>query len=124
MPPKPAVQPAGMVDALDEAQELDAANEEAREDEAPVVIPKPVSKKKIKVRAKHAGFIHQSRKVEGNQFEVYPHELGDWMECIDPVERKKHEEAVMKRNKRVNKRSFIEDEIERRMELPDAAADE
>lgn len=121
MPPNPAVQPAGMGDALDELQ---AAEEAAREEQPAAVIPPPVSRKKLKVRAKHAGFIHNARRSAGDSFEVYLHELGDWMECEDPVERKKHDQAIKARNKKINQRSFIEDEIDRRMALPDAASDE
>lgn len=91
-PPKAALadypeleQPA--VSDLDGQPELDAASEEMP---MPVEMPKPVSKKKIKVTANRAGFIHQERKGAGDKFEVHEHELGSWMDCDDPLEHKKH----------------------------------
>lgn len=111
MPPPPGVSPEALENI--EQHDLDAANE--AEPVAAPVTPKPAAKKRLKVRALRAGFIHQERKVENDKFEVYPNELGSWMECEDPVEQKRHLERLAAKKKKANQRG-IEDQ---RRELAD-----
>jgi hypothetical protein len=90
---------------LDGQPELDAASEDMP---AEVVIPKPVSKKKLKVTANMPGFIHSERKAVGQKFEVHEHELGSWMDCDDPVEHKKHLARIAEKKKKVNQKSILD----------------
>lgn len=95
---------------LDGQPELDAASEEMPQPAPPA--PKPVSKRMIKVRALRAGFIHNERKVEGDKFEVTEKELGSWMECMDPLEQKRHSERITAKRKAVNARGVRDHERE------------
>lgn len=63
-------------------------------------VPAPAPKKKgIEVVALRAGFYKQSRKVEGDKFEVPDmSRVGSWMQCLDPVLEKQHQ-ASMKAKK-------------------------
>lgn len=114
LPPKavvdqhPELEPQPVHD-LDGHPELDAADESMPEE---VVIPKPVSKKKLKVTANRFGFIHQERKNPGDKFEVMERELGSWMDCDDPVEQKKHLARLVEKNRKVNKQAEKEQEEE------------
>ncbi len=97
------------VNDLDGQPELEAASEDMPEE---VVIPKPVSRRKLKVVATRAGFIHQERKVEGSRFEVMEHELGSWMDVEDPVEQKKHLARIAEKKKRANRKAVADDKRE------------
>jgi hypothetical protein len=97
----PEAAPQPVLDLDGNSEDLDAASEPA-----PVAIPKPLPKKKIKVEANRAGFIHNHRKVGGDKFEVYEHELGSWMDCEDPVEQKKHLERMKAKKQKVNRQAI------------------
>lgn len=103
MPPPPGE---SVVD-LDGSSELDVAAEEL-----PVAPPKPVARKKLKVVANRHGYIFSERKVPGDEFEVHEHELGSWMDCMDPVEQKKHVARVSAKKKAVNARAVKDHERE------------
>ena len=91
----------------------DLEAQEESGDQPEVAMPKVVFKKKLKVMATRAGFHGQHRKVAGDKFEVHEHELGDWMECEHPVERKKHEDSIKARNKKLNMASAEADKRDR-----------
>lgn len=97
------------INDLDGQPELDAATEDEPEE---VVIPKPVSKKKHKVVANRAGYIHNERKVAGQEFEVHEHQLGSWMDCKDPVMHKKHLANIKAKTQKINKKAIAEQEEE------------
>lgn len=90
---------------LDGQPELDAGSEDMPSE---VEIPKPVSKRKLKVVANRQGFIYQERKAEGDEFEVHEHELGSWMDCKDPLEHKKHLARISAKKKGINKRAVAD----------------
>lgn len=94
-----------VVNDLDGQPELDPAFEDMP---AEVEMPKPVSKKKLKVVATRAGYIHQERKAEGAKFEVMEHELGSWMDCEDPIEHKKHLARIALKKKKVNQKGILD----------------
>lgn len=83
----------------------------AVEAEAPV-IPKPISKKKIKVIANREGFIFNERKSPGSKFEVPSHLLGSWMDCEDPVEQEAHLKRLRAKKQAVNARSIADHEAD------------
>lgn len=94
------------VDDLDGLPELDAASE--AEPIEPPPLPKPVSRRKIKVVANRQGYIFCERKNVGDKFEVLESQLGSWMDCEDPVEQKKHQMRVEEKRKRANRRAIAE----------------
>lgn len=104
MPPPPGMP--GESQSGSGQHELAAASEPT-----PVpVAPKPMSKKKISVRALRAGWIHNERKVENDRFDVSPQELGSWMECLDPVEQKKHLANIAAKKKLANHKAIKDHE--------------
>lgn len=108
MPKPPGAIPEDQdIDDMEMSPELEAASEEM-----PVEIPKVVSKKKLKVRATRAGFIHNERKVENDKFECHQHELGSWMECEDPMEQKRHLQRLLDKKKKANLKGIKEQEEE------------
>lgn len=110
MPKPPGQRPEELEDQnLDiEQPELDLppANEEQK------IAPKPVSKRKMKVRATRAGFIHSERKVEGDIFEVNAGLIGSWFEYQDPIEQKKHLQKLADKKKKANARGIQDHEDE------------
>lgn len=69
----------------------------------PPIPPKP-PKRGIDVIATRSGFIHNERKSEGDRFTVESMDkLGSWMQCVDPVMEKKHQEAMYERNRKLRK---------------------
>lgn len=97
MPPLPGASPEEV-----EQHDLDVADEAMPVPKMDPVISKAISKKKLKVKALRAGFIHHERKIEGDLFEVTQDELGSWMECQEPLEQKKHVERTMAKKKKAN----------------------
>lgn len=106
MPIPPGVRPEESEDV--EQPELDAASEPIP---SPIA-PKPASKRRMKVRATRAGFIHNERKVEGDVFEVDSGLMGSWFEYQDPVEQKKHLQRQMDKKKKANARGIRDQEKE------------
>lgn len=78
----------------------------------PVEIPKPPSRKKIKVVANRPGFIHSVRRAAGDKFEVTEGELGSWMDCEDPMEQKKHLARIADKKRKINAKSIRDQEKE------------
>jgi hypothetical protein len=61
----------------------------------------------IMVRAKGPGFFENHRKVIGDEFSIPSmNELGNWMECVDPAVRKKHEKIMA--DKKQKRKTFME----------------
>lgn len=96
----------------DELPELDVASEEAPEEQPAAPPPQPIAKRMIKVKANRAGFIKQERKVAGDVFEVEEHQLGAWMDCVDPVMQKKHLKRIADKNKAINAKAIRDHERE------------
>lgn len=95
---------------LDGQPELAAANEPLP---SPTPLaPKPISKKKLKVRALRAGFIHNERKVENDKFEVDSNAIGSWFEYEDPLEQKKHLQRLANKRQKANLQGIRDQEKE------------
>lgn len=105
MPKPPGARP----EDAEESHDLDVANESVP---AEKIAPKAQSKRKMKVRALRAGFIHNERKVEGDVFEVNAGLLGSWFEYEDPMEQKKHLQRLAEKKKKANQIGIRDQENE------------
>ncbi len=79
------------------SQEVSEDTLDVPEQEAPFV-PSPLRKKLIEVKALQKGFIHNHRRSPGDKFTIASMEdLGDWMECTDPMLAKQHKAMIAQR---------------------------
>lgn len=91
------------IEKSDESFHVDQKSDKIKADETisnKVFLP-PAPKSGIEVVALRKGFYRNQRREEGSKFVIKSmDDLGDWMECIDPVLEKKHKEMIKEKKAR------------------------